>query len=125
MEVQANLSRKLPSHQTSLNTSLSGLSLSVARYPDLERTILKPVSRTFTASLHTHAHLRTHTHTRAHIQVLGPLSEDILAYMDQWDGTTIISVTVPSLDMVLSPPTVRLVINSVRSLGSGQVSHHS
>ena len=44
MEVCVNLTRKLPSNCASLSGSLSRLSLSVARYPNLEMTILKPVS---------------------------------------------------------------------------------
>ena len=55
-------------------------------------------------------------------QVLGPLSDDVLAYMDQWDGTTKVEVTVPSLAVTLSPATVRLILNSVRSLNVGEVS---
>ena len=55
-------------------------------------------------------------------QVLGPLSDDILAYMDQWDGTTKVEMTVPSLAVTLSPATVRLILNSVRSLSVGEVS---
>ena len=56
------------------------------------------------------------------LQVLGPLPDNILAYMDQWDGTTQVSIMVPSLTMVLSPATVRLILNSVRSLDVGSVS---
>ena len=56
------------------------------------------------------------------VQVLGPLSDDVLAYMDQWDGTTKISVTLPSLYVILSPPTVRLVLNTVQSLTVSHVS---
>ena len=55
-------------------------------------------------------------------QVLGPLSDDVLAYMDQWDGTTKVEVTVPSLAVTLSPATVRLILNSVRSLSVREVS---
>lgn len=56
------------------------------------------------------------------LQVLAPLVEDILAYMDQWEGTTKVTATVPALTVVLSPATVRLVLNSVRSLDIGSVS---
>lgn len=55
-------------------------------------------------------------------QVVAPLVDDILAYMDQWEGTTKVNATVPALTVVLSPATVRLVLNSVRSLDIGSVS---
>ena len=55
-------------------------------------------------------------------QVVEPLAEDILAYMDQWDSNTKVTITVPSLTVVLSPATVRLILNSVHSLNVGHVS---
>lgn len=56
------------------------------------------------------------------VQVVEPLADDILAYMDQWDGTTKVTITVPALMVVLSPATVRLILNSVHSLDIGHVS---
>lgn len=56
------------------------------------------------------------------LQVVAPLVDDILAYIDQWEGTTKITATVPALTVILSPATVRLVLNSVRSLDIGHVS---
>ena len=49
-------------------------------------------------------------------QVLEPLTEDILAYMDKWEDNTKVEVTVPSMTMVLSPATVRLILASIHSL---------
>lgn len=56
------------------------------------------------------------------LQVIDPLGDDILAYLDQWEGTTRVNVTVPAMTVVLSPATVRLVLNSIRSLDIGHVS---
>ena len=51
-EVRVDFSRKMPSNKMSINSSVTGLTLSTAKYPDLDKSISKPVSE-----LHVHVSL--------------------------------------------------------------------
>ena len=75
---------------------------------------------------HTHAQntrARTHMHVRAHThQVLHSIPKPITASLNSLQGPKmIVQVDIPSLSLVLSPPTVRLILHVVQSLRPDKV----
>ena len=76
-----------------------------------------------TTRAHTHMHMHTHACARTHThQVLHSIPKPITASLNSLQGPKmIVQVDIPSLSLVLSPPTVRLILHVAQSLRPDKV----